>query len=816
MRSLEAIPAGADRLTETRFIRPFRSITNADVPAVGGKNASLGEMYRALTPAGIEIPNGFAVTADAYREVVAPASGRLHEILDGIDPGDLRDFAERAQQAQAVVAALPLPDELAAAVAGGYRELEAQYGANTSVAVRSSATAEDLPTASFAGAHESFLNVSGERMVIEAYRACLASLFTERAIHYRIDQGFDHFKVALSVGVMKMVRSDMASSGVAFTLDTETGFRDVVFITGAYGLGEKIVQGTVDPDEFYVHKPTYEAGFRAVLRRRLGAKASKLLFAEGTQLRATTRSVGTPETERKRFCLTDDEVLELAGYCIKVEQHYSALAGRSMPMDVEWAKDGVDGQIYLVQARPETAASQRTANVIDEYRLETNVRPAVTGRAVGSAAAAGPVRVVRSNDDLARFQHGEVLVAETTTPDWEPVMKTAAAIVTDRGGRTCHAAIVARELGIPAVVGTGYATTALQNVAEATVSCAQGEEGRVYAERIPFERLQVDVGELPAPPVKVMLTLGDPGSAFARSALPNDGVGLVRIEFIVSDEIQVHPMALLHPERVHDAAASAKIRELVGSEEPSEYFVRKLSEGVGTIAAAFYPKPVVVRMSDFKSNEYAQLLGGDAFEPVESNPMIGLRGASRYTHPIYAEGFALECAAMKRVRETMGMRNVILMIPFCRRVGEAARTIDRMGELGLRRGEDGLQVYVMCEIPNNVVLIDAFSQYFDGFSIGSNDLAQLTLGVDRDSELVAPEFDERDPGVLEMLRQTVVGAHRNNRHVGICGQAPSDYPEVAQFLVSLGIDSISLNPDSVLPTLRRFARSNEGAPLRSP
>jgi pyruvate,water dikinase len=603
------------------------------------------------------------------------------------------------------------------------------------------------------------------------------------------------------------VRSDLACSGVAFTLDTETGFRDVVLVTGSYGLGENIVAGSVDPDEFYVHKPTFEAGFRAVLRRRVGSKSNALVFDSTDRLGARTRNTPTPPAAQRTFCLRDDEVLTLAGHCIEVERHYSALAGHPVPMDVEWAKDGLDGEIYLVQARPETAASRRSPCVIDEYRLQTSEAPLLTGRAVGTSVAAGPVRVITTNEDLASFRAGEVLVAASTTPDWEPVMKSAAAIVTDHGGRTCHAAIVARELGIPAVVGTGNATTALAGIGETTVSCAQGEEGRVYRGRVPFERTELDIGNLPACPVKIMLTLGDPQSAFARSFLPNDGVGLVRIEFIVSDEIAAHPMALLHPERVTDPATAAKLRELIGDDAGgAQYFVRKLAEGVGTIAAAFYPKPVVVRMSDFKSNEYAALLGGRYFEPSEDNPMIGLRGASRYTHPLYAEAFALECAAMKRVREEMGLRNVILMIPFCRRIDEAARVIDRMAELGLRRGENALQIYVMCEIPNNVIAIDAFSKYFDGFSIGSNDLTQLVLGVDRDSELVAFDFDERDPGVMEMLAQAIAGAHRNGRYVGICGQAPSDYPEVANFLIGLKIDSISLNPDSVIPTLQRFGR----------
>ncbi len=793
-----------DRLAESAFIRPFRAISNADVALVGGKNASLGEMYRALTPLGVQIPNGFAVTAEAYRHVLTLGGvwEKLHAALDGLDPKKVADLEVRAKRAHDAVLAAPLPDDLIAQIVAAYHALQEQYGEDLSVAVRSSATAEDLPTASFAGQHASFLNVRGEAMLLQAYRACIASLFLERAVHYRIDQGFDHFKVALSVGIMKMVRSDRASSGVAFTLDTESGFRDVVFITGSYGLGENVVQGTVDPDEYFVFKPTFGQGFHTVLRRRLGSKERSLVLSGGDTLETTTQNVATPEAARRRFCLEDCEVTRLAQQCIAVERHYSELAGHPAPMDIEWAKDGTDGEIYLVQARPETVASRRELRVIDEYIVKAEEKPLVSGRAVGSAIAFGPVRVVASETDLDAFRPGEVLVAQTTTPDWEPVMKIASAIVTDRGGRTCHAAIVARELGIPAVVGSGSATQVLRNGEEVTVSCAQGEEGRVYRGRVPFEVRHVDVGALPRPATKLMLMLGDPDSAFARSMLPNDGVGLARIEFIVSDEVRIHPMALVHPERVIDAEAVKTIAGLTSTySSPQEYFVRNLAEGVGTIAAAFYPKPVIVRMSDFKSNEYAQLIGGAAFEPVESNPMLGLRGASRYTHPAYAEAFALECAAMKRVRDEMGLRNVILMIPFCRRVDEAERVIARMAELGLRRGENGLQIYVMCEIPNNVIQIDAFSQHFDGFSIGSNDLTQLVLGVDRDSDLVAPEFDERDPGVMEMLRQTVAGAKRNGRAVGIYGQAPSDYPEIAKFLVGLGIDSISLNPDSVLKTI---------------
>ncbi len=801
MRTATAPGSGTDQLAQTRFIRPFRTIGAGDVGLVGGKNASLGEMYRELAPAGIRVPNGFAVTAEAYRYVLDAANAwpALHAILDGLDPSDVADLGARAARAHALVAAAPLPADLRVEVLAAYHALQAQYGADLSVAVRSSATAEDLPTASFAGQHESFLNVRGDEELLAAYHRCLASLFLERAIHYRVDEGFDHFKVALSVGIMKMVRSDLAASGVAFTLDTETGFPGVVFVTGSYGLGENIVQGAVDPDEFYVHKPTYEQGFRAVLRRRLGSKALKLVLSDERGLGATTRNVPTSDAERTRYCASDDDVLALAGACIAIEKHYG------VPMDVEWAKDGLDGGLYIVQSRPETGAARRRGRDVVAYHIESAPAPLVTGRAVGTSVAAGPVRVVRDAAGLAAFRAGEVLVAPTTTPDWEPVMKIASAIVTDRGGRTCHAAIVARELGIPAVVGARGATSLLAAGAEVTVSCAEGDVGRVYPGRVAYERTDVDPSALPKPPVDVMLILADPDSAFAHSALPNDGVGLVRIEFIVADAIGVHPMALAHPDRVADPVVRAAIAARSAAFcTPAEFFVRTLAEGVGQIAAAFHPKPVVVRMSDFKSNEYAHLIGGTSFEPVEDNPMLGFRGAARYTHPAYADGFGLECAAMKRVRDEMGLRNVVLMIPFCRRVEEGERVVARMAEYGLRRGANGLKIYVMCEIPNNVLRIDDFARTFDGFSIGSNDLAQLVLGVDRDSELVAFDFDERDPGVLEMLRMAIAGAKRNGRYVGICGQAPSDYPEIAEFLVAQGIDSIGLDPDSVVATVRRL------------
>ncbi len=599
---------------------------------------------------------------------------------------------------------------------------------------------------------------------------------------------------------MKMVRSDQAASGVIFTVDTETGFKDVVFITGAYGLGENVVKGTVDPDEFHVHKPTFAAGHRAVLRRHIGDKQVKMIYAAG-RTREPVTNVPTPKADRRRFCITDAEVLELADQAIKIEAHYSAKAGTYRPMDIEWAKDGLDGRLYIVQARPETVVSQRSGATLESYSLQAPGKVLISGRAVGTKIAAGPARIVKDLHKLASVQPGDVLVADTTTPDWEPVMKIAGAIVTNRGGRTCHAAIVARELGIPAVVGAEHATELLADGQQVTVSCAEGDTGRVYEGALAFERTTTDISVIARPSTHIMINLGNPELAFATAMLPNDGVGLARMEFIISESIKAHPMALVHPERVEDDVERRQIMALTeGYAQPADYFVQALAEGVGTIAAAFYPKPVIVRMSDFKTNEYAALLGGRWFEPAEANPMLGFRGAARYAHPAYAEGFALECAAMRRVRATMGLSNLKLMIPFCRRVDEADRVLAAMAEHGLKRGEDGLEIYVMCEIPNNVILIDEFAKRFDGFSIGSNDLTQLVLGVDRDSEMVAFEFDERDPGVLAALRLAIEGARRNGRHAGICGQAPSDYPEIAEFLVREGIDSISLTPDRVIAT----------------
>jgi pyruvate,water dikinase len=806
-------------MAAARYIRWFRELSLTDLPLVGGKNASLGEMFQELTPLGVRVPDGFAVTASAYRDALDAANAwpELHRLLDPLDKSDVTALARAAARARDIVFAAPMPAAVEQQLREAWRALQAVSGPNLSVAVRSSATAEDLPNASFAGQHDTYLNIQGEEMLIDAVKRCQASLFTDRAISYRTDQGFDHFKVSLSVGVMQMVRSDLASSGVMFTIDTESGHPDVVFITGAWGLGENVVQGTVDPDEFYVHKPTFRLGFRSVLRRTLGEKQVHMVYAPGST-REPVVNRPTPRADRMRYCLSDADVLVLADAAIKIEDHYSQRAGERRPMDIEWAKDGPEGEIFIVQARPETAISQRSALVMETYELDGGGTVRATGRAVGAKVAQGRVRVVTDGRHLQAFQPGEVLVADTTTPDWEPVMKTAAAIVTNRGGRTCHAAIVARELGIPAVVGAENASTALRDGELVTVSCAEGALGKVYRGAVAFRKVVHDLTELKRPKTEIMVNLGNPELAFQVSQMPCDGVGLARMEFIINEHIKVHPMAVLHPERISDVALRDRVRSLSkGYPDGASYFIERLAEGVGTIAAAFYPRPVIVRLSDFKSNEYAALLGGRDFEPTEENPMLGFRGAARYIHPAYAEAFALECAAMKRIREVMGLTNLKLMVPFCRRLEEARQVLAAMASHGLQRGENGLEVYVMCEIPNNVLLIDEFSELFDGFSIGSNDLTQLTLGVDRDSAIVADSFDEQDPGMLKMLKLAVEGARRNHRHSGICGQAPSDHIEVARYLVELGIDSISLTPDRVLQTMQEVGEIEValGRPLRA-
>jgi pyruvate,water dikinase len=791
------------------YTRPLSTLGLADVPLVGGKTASLGELTQLLGESEIRTPTGFAVTAEAYRDALTEAGAwpKLHTVLDGLNLADIAALESAAAAARAIVYEATGGSDLADQIKRANRALLEAVGSDAAVAVRSSATAEDLPNASFAGQHDSFLHVRGEAALIEACRRCFASIFTDRAIVYRAQNGFDHFKVALSVAVMQMVRSDHAASGVIFTLDTESGFRDVVFVTGAYGLGESIVQGRVDPDEFYVHKPTFRLGHKAVLRRSLGAKQRRLVWRGGT--RGGLKALVVSRAERARYCLNDGEVLALADVAIRIEDHYSQRAGQPTPMDIEWAKDAVDGRLYIVQARPETVASQRKG-AIESFQLKEKGEVLAQGKAVGEHIGGGRVRVIRSATDLQAFEDGEVLVAPATSPDWEPVLKRASAVVTDRGGRTCHAAIVARELGLPAVVGAGDATRTLALGQDITVSCAEGETGYVYKGALRFETTRIDPDTLPKPHTEVMLNLAQPDLAFKFAQLPSAGVGLARLEFIIGEGIRLHPMAAAHPERLSDRDRRKVERIAKGWPSPRAYFVERLVEGAGVIAAAFYPRPVIVRLSDFKTNEYAKLTGGAAFEPVEENPMLGFRGAARYAHPLYADGFALECEALQRVRDELGLTNLRVMVPFCRRTDEAERVLAAMAEHGLGRGQGGLEVYVMCEIPNNVVQIDAFAKLFDGFSIGSNDLTQLVLGVDRDSEVVAFDFDERDPGVQEMLRQAVDGARRNGRHVGICGEAPATYPEVAQFLVRHGIGSISVNPQSLPRTLAAVAEAERG------
>jgi pyruvate,water dikinase len=731
---------------------------------------------------------------------------KLHAQLDDLNPDDVVQLQERGRQCREIINACILPDEMIKEIEHGYNALKEEYGENVSLAVRSSATAEDSPEASFAGQNESYLNIEGLDVLLDAYKRCLASNFTDRSIHYKFVHGFDSLKVYLSVVVMKMVRSDIGESGVMFSIDSETGFRDVVFINAAYGLGENIVQGSIAPDSFYVHKPTFKKGYRTVLKRRLGDKALKMVFSnennEDSIAAEHTKNIITPKEEQEHYCISDEDVILLAEYAIKIEEHYSKQAEYDKPMDMEWAKDGVDGHIYIVQARPETVESRKGDAHLEMYRLKEQSEVLITGQAVGTKIGAGKVCKITDPSKLDTFSEGDVLVAETTSPDWEPVMKIASAIVTNSGGRTCHAAIVSRELGIPAIVGAESAVNILENGQEITVSCAEGETGLVYEGILDFEIIKTDLRALPQTKTKIMMNLGNPDMAFSLASLPVDGIGLARMEFIINTAIKAHPMALIHPEKVDDETRE-KIMHLTSAyKSPEIFFLKVLSEGVASIASAVYPKPCVVRMSDFKTNEYASLLGGEFFELHEENPMIGFRGASRYTHPSYEEGFALECASMKYVREEMGFDNVILMIPFCRRVEEGQRVLNAMEKYGLKRGENGLKIYVMCEIPNNVIQIDEFCGLFDGISIGSNDLTQLTLGVDRDSEIVAFDYDERDPGVMKMIKMAVEGAKRNDRYSGICGQGPSDYPEMAEALVKMGIESISLNPDTVLKTIQ--------------
>ena len=783
------------------YIRWFDSLTLDDIPLVGGKNASFGEMIQELTPLGVRVPEGFALTADAYRAVL-DGSGirdRMREALAELDPTDVDSLRACGASIRRMIRHAPFPADLERELTQSYDELSRKAGVeHVDVAVRSSATAEDLPTASFAGQQETYLAINGVTDLIDACRRCFASLFTDRAISYRAERGFDHEKVYLSIGVQRMVRSDQASSGVIFTLDTESGFDKVVFITAIYGLGENIVQGVANPDEYLVFKPTMQE-----ISRRLGSKEVAMVYDEGGG--RATRNVAVPESLRRQFVLTAEETKELAHYATIIEEHYSKRAGEPRPMDIEWAKDGTTQELYIVQARPETTHSQRDSAQLVTYSLPERGPVLVSGRAVGTQIGAGPVCRLDSASELHRFHSGSVLVTAMTDPDWEPILKKAAAIVTDRGGRTCHAAIVSRELGIPCVVGTENGTASLVDGQPVTVSCAEGETGVVMEGVLPFDREEIDAGDLPPTKTKIYANVGNPEQAFKLSFLPVDGVGLAREEFIIANGIGIHPLALLHPEKT-DAETQREIAQrTMGYADGATYFVEKLAEGIARIAAAFYPGPVIVRLSDFKSNEYAGLLGGGPFEPQEENPMIGFRGASRYAHDAYREGFALECRALKKVREEMGLDNVVVMIPFCRTVDEAQRVQAEMARHGLQRGEQGLEIFVMCEIPANVLLIEEFAEHFDGFSIGSNDLTQLVLGVDRDSEILGTVFDERNPAVLKALKMALDGARAAGRKIGICGQAPSDYPEIAELLVRHGIDSLSLSTDAVISTRLRIA-----------
>ncbi|PMB21772.1 phosphoenolpyruvate synthase [Fischerella thermalis] len=805
---------------ERSLILWFNEIGINDIQLVGGKNASLGEMIQQLTPKGVNVPMGFATTAYAYRYFIESAGleAQLRELFADLDVDNVNNLRERGKKARSLLIHTPFPSELRDAIAQAYQTLCQQYYMDTDVAVRSSATAEDLPDASFAGQQETYLNVTTTAGVLAACHKCFASLFTDRAISYRHIKGFDHFNIALAVGVQKMVRSDLASAGVMFTIETETGFKDAALITAAYGLGENVVQGAVNPDEYYVFKPTLKAGFRSIIDKKLGSKEIKMIYDDGSKF---TKNVLVTTSEKNKFALTDDEILQLGRWGCLIEDHYSQVHGVYTPMDIEWAKDGITNDLFVVQARPETVQSQKSQNVLRTYRLrlgdgevgiwggeeKLSPHPLVTGRAVGSAISQGKARVISEVSKIDQFQPGEVLVTDRTDPDWEPIMKRASAIITNSGGRTCHAAIIARELGVPAIVGCGNATEVIKTGQEVTVSCAEGEEGKVYPGLLPFDVQEVALEDLPRTRTQILMNVGNPQEAFSLSAIPNDGVGLARTEFIIANHIQTHPMALIKYDQVKDQFVKEKIGEITALyDDKPQYFVDKLAQGIGRIAAAFYPKPVIVRMSDFKSNEYANLLGGRQFEPKEENPMLGWRGAARYYDQGYREAFALECQAIKRVREEMGLVNIIPMIPFCRTPDEGRLVLAEMAKNGLKQGENGLQVYVMCELPNNVIMAEEFAEVFDGFSIGSNDLTQLALGIDRDSALVARLFDERSQGVKRMVKMAIAAAKKHNRKIGICGQAPSDYPEFAQFLVEQGIDSISLNPDSVLKTMLEVAK----------
>jgi pyruvate, water dikinase len=792
-------------MSEPVRVIPFERVRMRDLPQVGGKNASLGEMIGELSAAGIRVPGGFATTAHAFREFLQQdgLAARIERELSSLDVADVGALGRTGNAIRGWIADAPLPQALAADIERSYATLVANGSDTASFAVRSSATAEDLPDASFAGQQDTLLNISGLHNLLHAVSEVFASVYNDRAIAYRAHHGFAHQDVALSVGVQRMVRSDEGAAGVMFTLDTESGFEDVVLITSAYGLGESVVQGSVNPDEFYVYKPNLAAGRLAVLRRSLGSKATRMVFGASAAAGKSTRVVDVPEDMRRRFSLTDAQVEELARHAVAIERHY----GR--PMDIEWALDGHDGGIYILQARPETVKSREDANALRRYRLKSHAEPLASGRAIGQKIGQGPVRLVRSSSEMDRVEAGDVLVTELTDPDWEPVMKRASAIVTNRGGRTCHAAIIARELGIPAVVGCGDATRTLKDGAPVTVSCAEGDTGHVYAGLLDIETVEVALDRMPACPTKIMMNVGNPELAFEFCQLPNEGVGLARLEFIINRNVGIHPKALLEFDRQPTDVRRQIEQRIGGYASPTEFYVSKIVEGVATIAAAFAPKPVIVRLSDFKSNEYSNLLGGDRYEPHEENPMLGFRGASRYIAPDFAQAFEMECLALKRVREDMGLTNVEIMVPFVRTVKQAERVVGLLDKFGLKRGVNGLRLIMMCEVPSNAILAEQFLEHFDGFSIGSNDLTQLTLGLDRDSgmELLAIDFDERDEAVKFLLKRAIETCRRLNKYVGICGQGPSDHPDFAQWLADEGIASISLNPDTIIETWQALAKS---------
>ncbi len=790
---------------KTDFVIPFDKLGIKDVPIVGGKNASLGEMYRELKRKRVSVPNGFAITAYAYDYFIEKAGikEKIKDILKDLDTHNTRNLMAKGKKVRETILEAEIPEEIKKEIIKNYKKLSKEYKETyTDVAVRSSATAEDLPDASFAGQQETFLNIRGEKELMEASKKCFASLFTDRAISYREDKGFSHFDVALSIGVQNMVRSDLASSGVMFSIDTESGFKDAVYITSIYGLGENIVQGKVNPDEFYVHKPTLKKGYKSIISKKVGNKRIKMIYSKSKT--SPVKNIDVSEKFRKQFSITDDEILKLAKWAVIVEEHYQK------PIDLEWAKDGETNKLFIVQARPETVQSQKDVTQLEEYVLKKRSEILVEGKSVGSKIGSGKVKVIEDVSGIHSFKKGEVLVTDMTDPDWEPIMKIAGAIITNKGGRTCHAAIISRELGIPCIVGTNDATEKLKSEKEVTVSCAEGETGFVYKGKLKYEIKKHNLGKIPKTKTKIMMNLGTPEQAFEQSFIPNQGVGLAREEFIINSHIKIHPNALIDYEKLKDKKLKKKIDSLtIGYEDKKQFYIDKLSEGIGMIAAAFYPKDVIVRLSDFKTNEYKNLIGGESYEPEEDNPMIGWRGASRYYKEGFKKGFELECKALKRVRNEFGLKNVKIMIPFCRTVEEGKKVQKIMEKHGLKRGKDNLEIYVMCEIPSNVILADEFSKIFDGFSIGSNDLTQLTLGVDRDSEIVADIYDERNKAVKDFIREVIRKAKKNKKKIGICGQAPSDFPDFAQFLVREGIDSISLNPDTIIKTTFKIAQQEK-------